>query len=137
MYKRQDLGWADATRKASERARLARIIQHALAVGRRPLVLRGAAAELAPIGRAVWNTRALPSLIPMGRVRVVDAGLARITSCMIVRRQRTNVTPARGLRLPPLGGYRRSQRRRRKNSSISSRSSSEIAGRWAGNESQT
>ena len=37
---------------------------------RRPVVLRGAASQLAPTGGALWNLDLLPALIPEGRVRV-------------------------------------------------------------------
>ena len=61
-----DLDW----RAGHRRERVERVAARAIASARRPVLLRGAAAELAPIGSRVWNLGALPSLVPSGRVRV-------------------------------------------------------------------
>ena len=53
-----------------ERERIERVAQRALAAGRRPVILRGMAAELAPVGSALWNLETVPELVPTGRVRV-------------------------------------------------------------------
>ena len=50
--------------------RLESITRRAVRQGRRPVVLRGAAGELAPLGAPLWSLRSLPDLIPAGRVRV-------------------------------------------------------------------
>ena len=44
--------------------------QRAVRSARRPVILRGAAADLAPLGSDLWNLDNLPWLIPEGRVRV-------------------------------------------------------------------
>lgn len=58
------------TTPASHKARVERIARWALARGRRPVVLRGMASELAPIGAQVWRLETLPLLAPSGSVRI-------------------------------------------------------------------
>ena len=68
-----DLDWAAAVGAGGsgrERARVERIARRALASGSRPVVLRGMASELAPVGSHLWHLDALPTLVPTGRVRV-------------------------------------------------------------------
>ena len=66
-----DLSWhAAAADTAGHRGRVERIARRALAAGRRPVILRGMATELAPVGAGLWSLEKLPTLVPAGRVRV-------------------------------------------------------------------
>ena len=64
-----DLDW---TRHSSPeaRARVERIAGAAIASGRRPVVLRGAASQLAPLGEPLWGLAGLQTIVPRRRVRV-------------------------------------------------------------------